>query len=324
MLHVKNNIAASLVLIAFITGTAYAAGETPAATSQESAAKPAPKKAPKKRVKAAPAPAKTEAAPNPVTTTPLSDAAAQPKSDAAPQAAATTATDTAAASSVAATPVVAVTPPAAETPPATGKASAKKAMIVKAEEDTAEAIKQRSGPGDPISGKDKSELCQGCHGEEGISAEPTAPKLAGQYGPYISKQLRNFQEGIRTHQIMSDIAKTINDDDLNDISAYFASRTKMKGNGSDNQLGKELFLHGDMSRMMVACVNCHGVNGKGKTPINSVFPVIGGQHKDYLRVQLINFRAGDRSNSPGGVMNIITQKLTDAELEALADYVSGL
>lgn len=191
-------------------------------------------------------------------------------------------------------------------------------------DDSPEAIKLRSGSGDPVAGKTKAELCTGCHGEEGISIEGLAPKLAGQYGKYIAKQLRNFQSGSRTHQIMSAIAATISDDDLADIAAYFASRTKMKGNGSDNKVGKELFLHGDMSRMMVACVNCHGVNGKGKSPVNSVFPVIGGQQKDYLRGQLINFRAGDRSNSPGGIMNIITQKLTDAELEGLADYISGL
>lgn len=190
--------------------------------------------------------------------------------------------------------------------------------------DSAEAIKLRSGPGDPVAGKGKSELCQGCHGVEGVSFEGLAPSLAGQYGSYIAKQLRNFQAGTRTHQIMSAVAATVSDNDLADISAYFASQKKMKGNGLDNKLGKDLFLHGDMSRMMVACVNCHGVNGKGKTPMNPVFPVIGGQQKDYLRGQLINFRAGDRSNSPGGVMNIITQKLTDAELEALADYTSGL
>jgi len=191
------------------------------------------------------------------------------------------------------------------------------------EDDSPVAIKERSGPGDPVSGREKSELCQGCHGEEGISFEPAVPKLAGQYGAYITKELRNFQAGTRVHQIMSDVAKTINDEDLADISAYFASRKKMKGNGSDNKLGEQLFLHGDMSRMMVACVNCHGVRGKGKTPTNPVFPVIGGQQKEYLRIQLTNFRAGDRTNSPGGVMNIITQRMTDAELEALADYVSG-
>ncbi len=191
-------------------------------------------------------------------------------------------------------------------------------------DDGPEAIKLRSGPGDPVAGNDKSLLCQGCHGAEGVSFEGLAPSLAGQYAIYIAKQLRNFQSGLRTHQIMSAIATTVSDDDLADITAYFASRTKMKGDGHDNELGKKLFLHGDMTRMMVACVNCHGVNGKGKTPSNPVFPVIGGQQKDYLRGQLINFRDGDRGNSPGGVMNIITQKLTDQELDALADYLSGL
>ena len=187
-----------------------------------------------------------------------------------------------------------------------------------------EAIKMRSGPGDPVAGKDKSLLCQGCHGEVGVSIEGMAPKLAGQYAGYIEKQVHNFQSGARVHEIMSAVAQTVSEDDLPDIAAYFASREKMKGDGHTNALGEKLFLHGDMSRMMVACVNCHGENGKGKSPNNPVFPVIGGQHKDYLRGQLINFRDGDRGNSPGGVMNIITQKLTDEELDALADYVSGL
>jgi len=191
-------------------------------------------------------------------------------------------------------------------------------------DDSPEAIKLRSGPGDSVAGKDKSLLCQGCHGEVGVSIEGMAPKLAGQYAKYIEKQIHDFQSGVRIHEIMSAVAQTVSsDDDLADIAAYFASREKMKGDGHKNELGEKLFLHGDMTRMMVACVNCHGVDGKGKAPDNPVFPVIGGQHKDYLRGQLINFRDGDRGNSPGGVMNIITQKLTDEELDALADYVSG-
>jgi cytochrome c553 len=194
---------------------------------------------------------------------------------------------------------------------------------VDAGDESAESIKLRNGPGDPVAGKEKSLLCQGCHGEEGISIEGLIPKLAGQYGKYIAKELRNYQAGTRSHQIMNAMAATISDEDLADIAAYFASRTKMKGSGSDNELGKKLFQHGDISRTMVACINCHGVNGKGLTPNTSMFPVIGGQQKDYIRRQLVNFRKGDRTNSPNGIMNRITQKLTDAELEALADYVSG-
>jgi len=228
------------------------------------------------------------------------------------------------------TPVAcAATHPASSKAAAAPAASPKDAAPVAATstemaDDSPEAIKLRSGPGNPVAGKDKSQLCQGCHGEVGVSIEGMAPKLAGQYAIYIEKQVHDFQSGVRIHEIMSAVAQTVTDDqDLADIAAYFASQTKMKGDGHKNELGEKLFLHGDMSRMMVACVNCHGVDGKGKAPGNPVFPVIGGQHKDYLRGQLINFRDGDRGNSPGGVMNIITQKLTDEELDALADYVSG-
>ncbi len=195
---------------------------------------------------------------------------------------------------------------------------------VDADVDSAEAIKLRSGTGNPIAGREKSQLCQGCHGEYGISTEPLIPKLAGQYGNYIAKEVRNYQAGIRSHQIMNAMAATIaNDEDLADIAAYFASQNKMEGDGSaDNQLGKELFLHGDTSKMRLACVNCHGVSGKGVDPKISMFPVIGGQHKDYIRRQLVNFRDGYRTNSPNGIMNRIADSLTDTEIESLADYVS--
>lgn len=190
-------------------------------------------------------------------------------------------------------------------------------------DESADFVKLRSGPGNAAAGLDKSQLCQGCHGEVGNSTEPLIPKLAGQYGKYISKELRNYQAGVRTHQIMNAMAGTINDEDLADISAYFASRPKMKGSGApSNEAGKNLFTRGDINRKMVACINCHGVNGKGLTPNTSMFPVLGGQQKEYLRKQLKNFRDSDRTNSPNGIMNKITKLLTDAEIDALAEYLS--
>ena len=202
--------------------------------------------------------------------------------------------------------------------PLTGKLEAE------AGADSAAAIKLRSGRGDPVVGKDKSLLCQGCHGEQGISIDGLIPSLAGQYGPYITKELRNYQSGDRSHQIMNAMAATISDEDLDDISAYFASQPKMKGNGEVNEMGKKLFLRGDLSRMVLACVTCHGVNGKGLTPNTPMFPIIGGQQKEYLRLQLLNFKTGDRTNSPNGIMITIAKKLTEAELDALASYISGL
>jgi cytochrome c553 len=191
-----------------------------------------------------------------------------------------------------------------------------------AQNDNAKSIRTRTG--DPVAGKVKSQLCQGCHGEDGNSLSTLVPKLAGQNSEYISKQIHNFQAGTRTHAIMNDLAMTVSDDGLVDIAAYFAGLNKMKGDGSaGNQIGKDLFINGDAHRMIIACVNCHGANGKGLEPNPSMIPVIGGQHKDYLSRQLVNFRKGDRSNSPDGVMNKITKSLTDAELESLAKYISG-
>jgi len=190
-------------------------------------------------------------------------------------------------------------------------------------DDSLEAIKMRSGPGNPAAGREKSQLCQGCHGEFGNSTEPLVPKLAGQYGKYIAKELRNYQAGVRTHQIMNAMAGTISDDDLADIAAYFASQPKMKGSGAtENELGKKLFTKGDINRKMIACINCHGVTGKGLTPNTSMFPVLGGQQKEYLRKQLHNFRDVDRTNSPNGIMNKVTSLLTDAEIDAIAEYLS--
>jgi len=179
--------------------------------------------------------------------------------------------------------------------------------------------------GDPIAGREKSFLCQGCHGEVGISAVGLIPKLAGQYQAYIEKQVRDYAAGIRSHQIMNAMVATIKDDkDLEDIAAYFTYKPRMAGDGLEhNKAGHNLYKHGDPVKKILACINCHGVKGKGLHPNISMFPVIGGQQKDYIKKQLVDFRRGFRVNSPNGIMNEVAAQLTDAEIEALADYISA-
>lgn len=191
--------------------------------------------------------------------------------------------------------------------------------------ESADEIKQRIGKGDRAAGMTGSQLCQGCHGAFGLSVEDLIPNLAGQYADYIAKQLHDFQSGARTHQIMNAMAKTISDTELIDIAAYYASQNKMSGNGTaNNPVGRNLFLKGDASRNIPSCISCHGTNGKGLAPNIATYPLIGGQHKGYLRAQLLHWRSGERSNSPDGVMNKIAKNLTDAEIDALSDYLSGL
>ena len=186
--------------------------------------------------------------------------------------------------------------------------------------DSPEDIKQRKGTGDPIAGKEKSAMCQGCHGEDGNSPTADFPKLAGQYADYIQKQIHDFKAGSRKDPMMTDISATITDkQDLLDISAYFASQKQMKGAAPIvNKAGQTRFMDGN------GCISCHGVNGKGMAPNNSSAPVIGGQHKDYLVKQLKDFKSRARTNESSGMMAFVAGSMSDAEMEEVASYVSGL
>jgi len=183
--------------------------------------------------------------------------------------------------------------------------------------------------GDPNAGKTKSELCQGCHGADGISVDPTTfPNLAGQYAGYIFKQVQDFQLGNRNNDTMSAMAATVTSlQDLKDIAVYFSKQKTMKGKPSNNSLakkGEDIFKNGLPQQGVYGCHNCHGENGKGRGKGNSLFPVIGGQQKAYIINQLKNFKSGNRQNDPAGMMGDIAKKLSDEEINAVAEYISGL
>jgi cytochrome c553 len=196
--------------------------------------------------------------------------------------------------------------------------------------DSPSEINQRIGSGDPVAGRDKSALCQGCHGEDGNSPSATFPKLSGQWSDYIQKQVREFQNGARYNETMTDIAVSINDfKDLFDIAAYFASQKQMEGtpiaNPEEQNLyleGENLFTQGNERTGAFRCVKCHGEYGKGQPLNNNLFPVIGGQHKEYLIKQLTEFKTETRENDRSGMMLRITTRLTDHDIEALATYLS--
>jgi cytochrome c553 len=186
--------------------------------------------------------------------------------------------------------------------------------------------------GDAVAGKDKaeSERCIECHGWDGHGAghanstEGKFAKLAGQHPDYILKQIQDFRSGARKHDQMAIMARSVSDEDVLDIAAYFASQTGMSGQGGElHQLGKDVFEQGDPARGVLPCASCHGVKGKGVEG-NRLAPVIGGQEWRYLDKQLRDWRSGERRNSADGVMNKVTSALTDKEIEALADYLAGI
>lgn len=184
--------------------------------------------------------------------------------------------------------------------------------------------------GDPEAGATKSALCQGCHGGTGNSEDATFPRLAGQYAAYIAKQVNDFQHGVRANnETMAGMAATVaSRQDAFDIGSYFQSQKMV-----DKPLaevdpalaakGERIFYNGIPARNLYACVNCHGERGKGKGPAITDFPVIGGQHRDYIIKELTDLRAGTRANDPAGMMRDIARKLDDDEIKALANYLSA-
>lgn len=192
------------------------------------------------------------------------------------------------------------------------------------------AATQVLAAGNAKEGEMKAALCQGCHGMDGNSPDATFPRLAGQYEGYIVKQIKDFQRGKRTNNdTMAGMAATVASvDDAKDIGAYFAAQSMaseplIPQNKKAAEAGRKLFYEGNAASGVYACVNCHGDRGKGKAPNISVFPRIGGQHRDYIIKELKDFRAGRRSNDPAGMMGDIAKKLTDKEIDAVAEYLAG-
>ncbi len=66
-------------------------------------------------------------------------------------------------------------------------------------------------------------LCAGCHGPVGVSTNPLWPNLAGQQNAYLAKSLRDYKSGQRNDPVMSGIAGTLTDAEMEDLAAYFAA-----------------------------------------------------------------------------------------------------
>lgn len=185
--------------------------------------------------------------------------------------------------------------------------------------------------GDAAAGKTKSAACAACHGPDGNSAAPTFPKLAGQSERYLIKQIHDIKGKARAVPAMAGITDNLSDQDIADIAAYFAAQP-----GSVNQAkkdtvakGEQIFRGGIRDKAVPACAACHSPDGAGNALAG--FPKLGGQHADYVSTQLKAYRAAADGDATGRAndgdtkpMRNIALRLTDSEIAALANYISGL
>jgi cytochrome c553 len=163
---------------------------------------------------------------------------------------------------------------------------------------------------DKAAGEQKASLCAGCHGATGQSSNTQFPNLAAQQSTYIVSQLKAFKAKTRNNPMMEHIASMLSEEDMDNVAAYFSSQSRAKA-GGDAALAKT----GQAKATM--CLGCHGESAAG----NGQFPMLAGQHPDYVIKQLSHFKDGSRKN---GQMQGIAATLSDDDMKALAAYFGSL
>ncbi len=187
------------------------------------------------------------------------------------------------------------------------------------------AAKADSAKGQSIAGK----ICAACHGADGNSPTPANPKLASQVPEYLQKQLANFKptagkRAERENPIMGGMVAGLSVEDMRDVAAYYSAQRVKPGavrNRDALALGRKIWRGGDVAKGLPACAACHGASGAG---LPAQYPRLAGQYAEYTEAQLKAFRSGERRNDTNGMMQAIAVRMSEPEIRAVADYVTGL
>jgi cytochrome c553 len=126
---------------------------------------------------------------------------------------------------------------------------------------------------------------------------------------------------------MLGIVATLSEQDIADISAWFAAQKMTAGVAREDQVfaGERLWRAGNTQSGVPACMACHGPAGGG-IPLAG-YPALAGQQEVYTASMLKRFRAGENwgeKDAPSHVMNGVAAELTDDDIAALASYIQGL
>lgn len=178
--------------------------------------------------------------------------------------------------------------------------------------------------GSAEAGKAKSAVCAACHGMDGNSINPEWPSLAGQHARYIVVQLSAFQSGERQNVLMTPQAMNLSDEDKADLAAYYSSQslTPKEADPKLVERGKSIYIGGDPTRGISACIACHGPTGSGNPLAN--YPAVAGQYALYLAGQLRLYASGERTSDPNQMMRSIASQMTDEDIRSVAAYMQGL
>jgi len=181
--------------------------------------------------------------------------------------------------------------------------------------------------GDPEAGEAKSQVCAACHGADGNSAVAVWPKIAGQHPEYLARQTRMVRDQQRVVAQMYPMVMNLTDEDIDDLSAYYAAQTLAPGVADEAlvDLGRSIYEAGNEESGVPACAACHGPVGNGIPGAH--YPVVRAQHADYTADRLTRYRNGEVNGGDdpySRIMAGVAANLTDEEITAVSSYIEGL
>jgi cytochrome c553 len=171
---------------------------------------------------------------------------------------------------------------------------------------------------DIAAGKEKAELCVGCHGEAGISQTENIPSLAGQPDQFIQWQLVFFRTGTRKSDEMRPVVEQISNEDIRNLGAYLASLTPPKPPAPDDNPARS--RKGAEAAAGRRCASCHTDTYAGTKAVAR----LAGQREDYLLKALHDYKSGARSGGGMAAMAEVAYPLSEEEITALAHYLANL
>lgn len=170
--------------------------------------------------------------------------------------------------------------------------------------------------------------CFQCHGMDGKGDAAAAfPRLADQVYKYLYDSLKDYASGARQNPIMRPIAKALSDQQMRDVSAYYAAQNNAPYGPSPQtdpsvlQYGAAIAAIGHAQRGVQGCINCHGPEGAGLPP---TYPYLAGQYAKYIEGQMHAWKTGQRKGDGFGIMENISKRLTDEEIRAVAAYYASI
>lgn len=174
-----------------------------------------------------------------------------------------------------------------------------------------------------------SQVCAGCHNADGNSTIPANPVLAGQHAEYITKQLMNFKArddkpAERKSAVMAAMVVPLSLEDMKNLGAYYTLQSPKPGAAKNKTLaeqGGRIYRGGNIDSGVPACASCHSPNGVGIPPL---YPRLAGQHAEYTATQLRAFRTEQRANDLNSMMRGIVTRMSEKEIQAVAEFISGL